>query len=338
MDRRVARRLLLWPAVPVALWVTCVFTCLYVLYTMGFEGSWYRLEDAMRFRADPPFRHRVLFVLLANAIQWLIPGFHAPRCYFITQILAATVAFWAIKPWAAHFLPERFAEWSRPLLLVMLIPTFTYWTFYDIGIVAIVTLCLLALVKQCYGLYLLGLGIGTLNHENIILLLPVSLLIRYGGWRVGAQGILWAAIQVGIYVSVRATLFSLLPVSAAWQSGKIAFNLHLLTSEPGMIMKTAILGAAWTLIIVAGWRRLPREIAAALLLVPEILVVSFFVGQLNELRLFDAAMPAAVVAVLCVVFRQKAGVRRPPPEALATRTASSRPEAALTASTSEIAV
>ena len=37
------------------------------------EGPWYRIDDAMAFRVEPPFRHRVLFILVAKAIEYAAP-------------------------------------------------------------------------------------------------------------------------------------------------------------------------------------------------------------------------------------------------------------------------
>lgn len=299
----------------VAVWAACVYTCIHVLYTMGFEGEWYRLEEAMAFTADPPFRHRVLFVLLADGIRELVPSFHAPRCYFITQILAAAVAFAAIRPWAARWVGERLAIWSQPLLLAMLVPTFTYWTFYDLGIVALVTLALLALAARRWGLYVAILGLATLNHENAILLLPVAVLLRYRSWRIGAGGAAWVALQVLIYAAIRVALFRLLPVEAAWQEGKVAWNLGLI-ARPELLAKTVVVGAAWAVVVASGWRRVPRELAICLLLVPELAVVTFLFGQWNELRQFDAALPAMVAAVLCAL---SGGAAEPRPAWTAAR-------------------
>jgi len=282
-----------------AMWFACTFTCVYVLRAMGSEGPWYPLRDAMDFTAIPPFRHRVLFVLLARAVQFAFPAFHDPRCYFVSQSAAAAVAFWAIRPWVARFIAPRLATLSRPLLLMFLVPTFTYWTFYDLGVVACYALALWALAERRFGRYLVVFALATLNHENSLLLVPLAALVRCGSWRLGRAGWRWVALQAGVYLALRAALFLLLPVDAAWQGGKLAYNLHLVTSAPGEVARTAMLLGAWMLMVVVVWARLPREIRWAFLtLGPGLLLVTLLFGQLNELRQFDALLPVLVVAML----------------------------------------
>src|SRR5205085_1639332 len=137
-----------------------------------------KLGDALALNAAPPFNHRLLFVLLARVFHWMNPALHVPACYFLSQIVAAGAAFLVIEPWARRFVAPRHAEWSRPILLLLLIPTFTYWTFFDLGIVFFHTAALLALMRRRDGWFLLAFAAGTLNHENTLLLVPVALVLR----------------------------------------------------------------------------------------------------------------------------------------------------------------
>lgn len=297
-------------AIDLALWVMCASVCLYALYALGYEGAWYRIHDAMDLTARPPFQHRVLFVFVARAVRALSPGFHDPRCFFVAQVIAASAATWAIRPWAERFLPRALAQLTRPLLVLLLVPTFTYWTFYDLGIVLFFTLCLHALVTRRHGLYLILFGIATLNHENTLTLIPVAWLLRDDLRRQPMRAAGWMLAQLAVYAAVRGALFALLPVDAAWQSGKLAYNAGLIASASPQLLKTLVALACWTAIVVAGWRHVPREIRVALLLVPELLVITVFFGQLNELRQFDAALPVVVVAIACAVSGTLAGAGR----------------------------
>jgi hypothetical protein len=280
------------------LWVLCTYACIHVLYYLGFEGAWLRLDDALAFRSGPPFNHRVLFVLIGRALRLLRPELGAPATYFATQIVAAAAAFYVIHPLARRFLPERQAVWSRPLLLVLLVPTFTYWTFFDIGIVFFYAAALLALAERRYGWYLAAFAAGTLNHENILLLVPAAVAFRFGTDRFGSRGWLWVLAQLALYAAIRLALFRLLPAPAAWQSGKLAYNLALL-SHPQALAKTAIWLFGWGATLLLARRRIPGGLllAGGILLV-EILATSVLFGQFNELRLFDALLPFAVVGVL----------------------------------------
>lgn len=283
----------------VLLWLLCTYACIHLLYNIGGEGPWLPLRDAMGFTAQPPFNHRVLFVLVARNIQMLVPGLHVPACYFLSQILAAAAAFLVIEPWARQFVPERHAVWSQPLLLLLLIPTFTYWTFFDLGIVFFHTAALLALFRRRWWLYVAAFAIGTLNHENTLLLVPVALALRRRAEPAGARVWGWVGAQLLAYAAIRVTLFNLLPAAAAWQSGKIAYNLALVTAHPQAVAKTAVWLLGWGAIVFAGRRRLPPDLVlAGSILLGELVVTTLVVGQLNELRTFDAALPLAVAALL----------------------------------------
>ena len=290
------------------LWVLCTYGLVHVLYYIGSEGSWLTLHDSLGFTAGPPFNHRVLFVLVARAFRLLRPTLHDPAVYFLSQIVAAGAAMWMIESWARRFVSEPVAAWSRPLLLVLLVPTFTYWTFYDIAIVFFFTAALYCLVTGRWALYLLVFALGILNHDNMVLIVPIALAIRYRTWRIGFAGVAWAAAQIALYVAIRWSLFHILPAHAAWQSGKLAYNLGLL-HHPTMLMKTVVWLTGWGLIAWTARRRLPREILIGSLLLPAILLVSIPVGQLNELRLFNPALPVLVVAILIAMSPTPADAR-----------------------------
>jgi hypothetical protein len=278
-------------------WVLCTYGLIHVLYFIGAEGSWLTLRDALGFTAGPPFNHRVLFVLIARGFRLLRPGLHDPAVYFLSQIIAGAAAMWLIQPWARRFVPGSVAVWSRPLLLVLLIPTFTYWTFYDIGIVFFFTAALLALTTGRWLLYLAVFALGILNHENMVLIVPIAIALRYRTWRIGVAGIAWVGAQLALYAAIRWGMFQILPATAAWQSGKLAYNLGLL-HHPLSLMKTVVWLTGWGLVMWTARRRLPREIVIASFLLPEILIVSIPVGQLNELRLFNPCLPVLVVGIL----------------------------------------
>lgn len=291
----------------VLVWLLCTYGLIHVLYYIGGEGSWLTLHDSLSFSAGPPFNHRVFFVLIARGFQLVRPALHDPAAYFLSQILAAAAAMWLIEPWARRYLPAAMAAWSRPLLLVLLLPTFTYWTFYDIGIVFFFTAALFTLVTGRWWLYLLVFTAGIMNHENMVLIVPVALALRYRSWRIGAGGIAWAGLQILVYVAVRWSLFHALPAHAAWQSGKLAYNLDLLR-HPTMLLKTVVWLTGWGLVMWTARHRLPREIQVASLLAPLILLVSIPFGQLNELRLFNPILPVLVVGIL-IAMSPGAGTR-----------------------------
>ena len=281
------------------LWVLCTYACIHLLHNMGGEGAWLKLGDALALKAAPPFNHRVLFVLLARLFRRFDPALHVPAAYFLSQIVAAAAAFLVIEPWARRFVAPRHAEWSRPLLLLLLIPTFTYWTFYDLGIVFFHTAALLALMRRRHGWFLLAFAAGTLNHENMVLLVPVALALRLRAGMPWGRALARTAVELAVYALLRWSLFQLLPAHAAWQAGKFAYNLGLLTAHPQALAKTAVWLIGWGAIVAVSRRRLhPDLVVAGSLLLGGILATALVFGQLNELRLFDAFLPVAVVGIL----------------------------------------
>lgn len=283
-----------------AFWILCTYALVYVLYHSGFEGPWYPLRKAMEGGLAPPFSHRVLFIGLAKAVKMLLPSAGYARCFFVTQIVAIGLALWAIERWS-HQVARGASLWSQPLLVLLLAPTITYWTFYDIGLVFFFAACLTALVLRRYTLYVVLIGLATLNHENIVTLVPVAYLLRYHSWKPTRGGLTWVAIQLAVYAAVRLVLFRMIPVHAAWQEGKLDYNLHLLAKDPTSLVKPVLVGATVATVIATGWKRIPSAVRASLLVVPALALITVFFGQLNELRQFDGALPAVVAAIVCVL-------------------------------------
>lgn len=283
-----------------AFWVLCTYVLVFSIYNIGFEGPWYPLQKAMEGGLEPPFSHRILFIGLAKAVKLVLPSARFARCFFVSQIVAVALALWATERWCDQ-VAKGSSLWSQPILVGLLTPSITYWTFYDMGLVFFFAACLTALVTRRYALYLILLGVATLNHENIVTLVPVAYLLRYRSWRPTRGGLLWVVSQLAIYAIVRIVLFRLIPVHAAWQEGKLSYNLHLFASNPTSLLKPALVGLTVAMVIASGWKRIPFPVRASLLLVPELGVITVFFGQLNELRQFDGAFPAVAAAIVCAL-------------------------------------
>jgi hypothetical protein len=276
-------------ATAAALFVTYQHSC--------YEGDFYRIEDAMRLRVEPPFRHRVLFVGAAWAVKALVPDVSYRQTFLLTQAAAAALAVWATQAWCRRVVPTRACVFAGPLLGMMLVPTFQYYTFYDFGIVFFYALGLLLLHDRRYLAFVLLAALGTLNHESMLFLMLLSgVLARSQGasWR---YAIGFVAVQLAVYAAVRGLLFWSMPVDIAWMPGKIWLNLERL-SRLDNLHRTAALMLWFVLAIVAGAPAASPQLRWTIVLLPVLWGMTLLVGQINEARQFVAFVPVATALLL----------------------------------------
>jgi hypothetical protein len=272
--------------------VACAAAILRTLLLDSFDGPWVPVARALDYTADPPWNHRVMFVWLANAVRALRPGTTPFEAYFVSQAVATLLALGCVAQWASHAVPRR-DVWLAPVLVTfILIPTITYRTFFDIGIIAVFALALTLLFRRRIGAYTLVLGAGTLNHEITALLIPLFLGFYWDRALSRRWLIRWAAIQLALWTAVRAALFQALPSPALWQSGKLEYNLDLIFHlRPGLVTGMSVI-LLWLLLAALAWPRITSELRRCLWLLPGLVVTTLCVGQLNEPRQFDAFLPA----------------------------------------------
>jgi hypothetical protein len=271
---------------------------LFVAYQYAcYEGEFYRIEDAMRLRVEPPFRHRVLFVGAAWGLKSLAPELSYRQAFLVTQAAAAVLAVWATQAWCRRVASLRACALAGPVAGMMLVPTFQYYTFYDFGIVFFYALGLLLLHDRRYLAFVLLGAVGTLNHELMLFLMLLSgLLVRAQGesWRF-AIGLV--AAQLALYAVVRGVLFWLMPVEIAWLPGKIWLNVERLV-HLDYLRRTAALMCWFVLAIVVGARAAGAPLLCAIALLPLLWGMTLLVGQINEARQFVAFVPVATALLL----------------------------------------
>ncbi len=276
--------------------------CFLALRNQGFEGSWYRLADVMSHTAQPPYQHRILFVWVANGVHALFPGWAPSRCYFVSQIPVILIAFALMKRWVRLFAPPRIAVLSPLLLALMLIPTFGYFTFYDVGVTLFSTACLLLLFRRHYPAYLAVFLLGTLNHEVILLMGAVFAVVAFDRMPRGSY-LGWILAQAAGYLAVRLLLFHFLPADAAWSGGKVWMNIDFLVNRPGPVAASAGAVLFWWAAAAAGIPHAPPRLRRCLILVPLLIGMTVLVGQINEPRLMNSAIPVAVALIAVAVTR-----------------------------------
>jgi hypothetical protein len=268
-----------------------------VLATFAREGYFAPLETLMTNpRSLPIYGQRLLLVWMADAIKLLLPFLSYRRCYLVTQFVATVAAIYMIGQWAALVVGKQWKLVSQLLFVAMLIPTITYGTFYDIAMVCIYATCLYLLYKGQYYAFVATLAIGTLNHENTLLLVLVAVFVlwRSKTWRI-SLGVPFAAFAA--WAAVRLTIQRFIPETSH-------FELHLWTNLVSLSHPSAELIKSfqslifWWLCAAIGFRSAPRFIRRATILLPALIVVTAIAGRFVEARQFDAFIPVAIVLIL----------------------------------------
>ena len=176
-----------------------------------------------------------------------------------------------------------------------------------------------AIASSHTGVYYFALVLGTLNRETAVYLVPSFLLLnlagylaqcRYGGVRrrLPAQLLYLAShvfVSVGIWILIRLILVRIFSEgSPVFYENHLADNLAYLKSSAVSFRSILLLyhfGGIWLLIPMV-WRRIPRDLRLLLLLVPFILVLYLYFGNLRgEARVLSEAsviITAPVAAAL----------------------------------------
>src|SRR5579862_6103420 len=266
----------------------------------GYEGTFYTLDTILHHpsAANPPFGYRLLLPWLGLLFQSIRPAMSEHNVFIATQIVAIVAALALSGEWARIFLPRFGRPFGYVAAAMIISPTIAYWTFYDIAIVAFWTGCLLLLYFERPVLYVILLAIGTLNHENTLLLVPCA--VAYWWPRKPKQfTVIFAVLQVAAWAAVRELIVHLMPsgaiyVSHAW------YNLHpssLYTA--GGLFLSAIVLLPWWALAALGWKHSPYLLKCAALSLPELIVITFLFGKFDEPRQFVAFVPACVGLIAC---------------------------------------
>jgi hypothetical protein len=280
--------------------VGCSWACFYSLLCQGYQGSWYIIEDIMNFKGPSPFQQRILFVLFAKLIRWVFPSLTYIQSYCLSQLLPIVLAFYFIKKWAELFIRANYSFLAQFILLAMLIPTITYYTFYDFGIIFFFTLCLYLLFKEQFIAYYIVFSIGIFNHE-IILFMVIIYLAMYLKDR-----ILWKEIfisilfQLTIFILIRYLQYYYIPGTYLTATGRIWINIDFIFNKQAMLFNTFVVIGVWYTLSIIGIKYAPKKLKRCAVLIPLLLMMTLFVGQLNELRQFNAYIPVAISNIMCL--------------------------------------
>ncbi len=275
----------------------------------AWEADFYPLGTIMHHpgTAEAAFGYRLLLPGFADLVQRLVPHLSDHNGYIASQILAIICTVVLSGEWAALFLPKLGRESGYAMLALMLCPTIDYLTFYDIAIVGFWTACLILLHRDHPWLYVGVLAIGTLNHENTLLLIPCALLYLLPRMKVGKL-VLFAAAQIGAWCAVRFLVVHFTPSGPIF-ANHFWDNAHFWTyywKRQSLFMN--MLGyIPWWGLAALGWRRSSRLVRCAALSLPELIVITFIFGKFNESRQFVAFIPTCMALIACYL-REELGL------------------------------
>lgn len=291
---------MLWRAV-CTLSCTCAL-CIYLL-KMTYDGPWSPVDVLMSNpSALPVFGHRLLFVWLAKAFQVAVPTLSPILCFYASQVIAVLLAIYAVGRWSSFHVGESLGSLGQVLAVILISTCLDYRNFYDIGIVFFFSCGLLALYRRKYIWFVVVVTVGTLNHENALLLVPTAAFLLYD------------AERPRVWLSVVATSLaghSLVRVAMQWL---IPFHKHVdwriwsNMTKPFMLHREIGI----SLLALGGWYALglmslpacDKRLRRLLILFPMLFGVTFLFGQLHEPRQFNAFIPV-LIAILLSAFRRK---------------------------------
>jgi hypothetical protein len=293
------KRAILWRVICT---LACTFAlCLYI-FKITTDGPWLPINVLMSNpSALPIFGHRLLFVWLAKALQAVVPTLSPLRGYYISQIVAALLAIYAVGRWSVLFIGEALSPFGQVLAVILISVCLDYRNFYDIGIVFFYTCGLLALYSQKYFWFVAVVTLGTLNHENALLLVPIAAFLLFDT----EPRRVWMTVvgtSLAGYMLARAAMQSLIPFQR-----HVDWGIWSNMTKPFIFYREM----SYSLLALGGWFVLglislpacDERLRRLLLLFPMLLIVTFLFGQFHEPRQFNAFIPV-LIAILLSALRQ----------------------------------
>ena len=285
----------------VLIWLACTVTITGAL-ERGYEGAWYQLSAYIHNTKDaiPPYLYRPLFPFLAARLELLFHSLSDLGSFKVTQLPCIAITVYLIGKWASLFLPGFGRLLGFMLAALMLVPTLGYWNFYDIPLTGFWTACLLLLYYEKPMSYLLVFTLATLNHENILLIVPCAALYfwkRMAPWKLAA----FVAAQLAAWACVRYLVVSAFSVAPVLFYNDLELNLTFWRSyETHALLYSAATLFPWWALAAMGWKHAPRILRCAALSFPGLILVTILFGKFDEPRQFDAFIPTCIGFIACL--------------------------------------
>jgi len=280
----------------------CSLAIVFTLFYQGVEPAFYQLMPLIEHpQTDPVVGHRLLFVWPAQILHHLYPSLTSKSLLILSQVPAALFTSIMVGLWSAVFVGRRLAFLGQCIMLVFLIPTISYYNFYDIAIVGFYAATLLAVIRNRFWLTVPLIALATLNHENAMLLIPAVGFAAQLFWPYRkAFALVGAALCA--HIAVRLILWHFMPMPSSADVRFYSNAIMLLKPSLPFLVGVAFLAFRW-LCALLGWKSAPPALKRMALIWPLLFLVTLAFGQFNEIRQFDADIPLAVGLLLVYVKR-----------------------------------
>lgn len=278
------------------------------------EWKYAKLEDLTNFSAHNPFQYRVLIPSIANLIIKTLPGF---SYIFAYQLILLTTTFMLVR-FTRLFIKEYFKEELYINVGIIVLFYILFWNYAALGIwlhpadIPAILFFLLGLIfikknkfKTYYPIFILA----CFNRESIILILIVYLLTRknfkevlYNSYIIILYTLTWLIIKFTLY-----HIFQNNPAEIS--DGHIFLlkfyeNLEFLSGlvklDKFYFLRIFAFGAIYFFIphILKSLDQMHKRL---LLLIPFYIVIIFFFGKFQEIRVFSELVPLFVVPGILLV-------------------------------------
>ena len=262
------------------------------------QEPWYNVQTMMTNPASVPvFGQRLLLVWPAMLLKHVIPRLTYIQSFIVIQGVAIVLAIYTIGEWAALFVGHSLKFLGQILLTLLLLPTMLAYQAHDIGVVLTYTFCYIFLYRRSYWLFILAFFIAILNHQNVLLLVPVAGFVM---WRKEPNSTIVrvVAICLVVFFLTRYVLNQTIPIPQSHEQ-KIWWNMRQLAELPRMMIFGVMLTVPWYAGAAIVFKFADPFLKRASVLLPMQLVIYSVYGQLNEARLFHGFLPILIGIYLC---------------------------------------
>ena len=262
------------------------------------QEPWYNVQTMMTNPASVPvFGQRLLLIWPAMLLKHFLPRLTYIQSFIVIQGVAIVLAIYAIGEWSAFFVGRGLKFLGQILLTLLLLPAMLAYQAHDIGVVFTYTLCYIFLYRRSYWLFILAFFIAILNHQNVLLLVPVAGFVM---WRKEPNPTIVRvlAICLVVFFLTRYVLNQTIPIPQSHEQ-KIWWNMRQLAELPRMMIFGVMLTVPWYAGAAIVFKFADPFLKRASVLLPMQLAIYSVYGQLNEARLFHGFLPILIGIYLC---------------------------------------
>jgi len=301
-------------------WIAILVACLCLAFVVNLihfklTDEYFKatIADVVNARAPAPFQHRLLSPFIVYGLSQLtgLKLVTASYLFSLVVMFALFLLFWKFlrrlfKPTAslvglfllALALLAMSAQNVKFTTVCLTCKNYGFRYPYDLTqILFFLGLIFFMLDRKIIAWYAL-LALATFNRETTLLLLPALFLIwRNDNKRSAAVHL---AISFAVWIGIKFLLSNLLPVSGATMDNKIYSNIALFLGQKNgasLLSLLMVFGGFW-LFLPFGYRHMPREYRLLLITVPLTFAIMFFVGNLDEIRIFNELAVIAIPSIL----------------------------------------